>query len=164
MEVMDRAACPDVRRSWSGKAQHSHLAVCTGAPGNKQTGKLVPRSNVFVQVFGCAPRAWWDVAPFQVPRSSLSSVSQLDSSSEQGPEGKTMLGVQLGVYLEGGRGPITAENLHPVPSDPCVRAALQHRASCQSCRSRSQEAHSLTGICLVGFCLCEFKMPGQNWL
>lgn len=53
-----------------------------------------------MQVFGCSPRAWWDVAAFQALRSSQSSAPQLNPRSKQGPEGKTMLGFDLGVFLE----------------------------------------------------------------
>lgn len=93
-----------------------HAQTAPWFPMNKQTERFVPW---FVRVFGCAPRACWDAA---TSRSSPSCAAWLDPRHKQGSEGKNSLWAWGGGFLGGGRGPVTAQILHPRGADTRVRA------------------------------------------
>lgn len=137
---------------WSWNMQHSCLSAHTDrTTGNQQGGEnLFPGMKCdFVQVFGCAPGAWWDVAAFQA-LNSPSFTLQLHPR-EQSPAG--VWGGVLG----------SVEGRECLGSSP---APCSDSRTCRAARAAAEAPRGLplpAGICLGALCPPEFQVLGQNW-
>lgn len=112
--------------------QHSCLSAHTDRiPVHHRVGNLFPGMKCdFVQVFGCAPGAWWDVAAFQALTSPSFPLQLHPSQQRPGVEPCRGLGRCFGKC----RGPGMSRIL------PCTVQSLTYVQSCQSCSRGSPRA------------------------
>lgn len=115
-----------------------------------RVGNLFPgMKSDFVQVFGCVPGAWWDVAAFQALNSPSFPLQLHPSQQRPGVEPCRGLGRCFGKCRGLGMSQIL----------PCTVQSLTYVQSCQSCSRGSPRA----ALCQQEFASEHFvQVLGQN--